>query len=214
MKYAKSNGFRMLPSYYDAIRNLPDGERLKIYDAILDRGFGNRVEPLPPSLSSVYVLIQPTLERSVRYFEKQKEIAKKPRKKPDAAKLSLDSESEGDSESDSEGESEKEKQTAPPAAKRFDPPSLEEISAYCRERGNRVDAAKFADYYAARGWRVGSGTMKDWRAAVRIWERRDDTNGRKVAPDGNVPQKSPARDFGIRYDNPGAFDTGGKGADL
>ena len=50
-------------------------------------------------------------------------------------------------------------------------PTLEEVKAYCNERGNRVDPERFVDYYTANGWRVGKNPMKDWRAAVRTWER-------------------------------------------
>ena len=57
--------------------------------------------------------------------------------------------------------------------KRFTPPSVDEVAAYCRERGNAVDAQRFVDFYASKGWKVGSSGMKDWRAAVRNWERCD-----------------------------------------
>ncbi len=53
----------------------------------------------------------------------------------------------------------------------FVPPSLEEIEEYCRERNNDVDAEKFINYYQSNGWRVGKNKMKDWKAAVRTWER-------------------------------------------
>ena len=56
---------------------------------------------------------------------------------------------------------------------RFTPPTQEEVSAYCRERGNKVDAQRFVDFYAAKGWKVGNQPMKDWKAAVRTWEQRD-----------------------------------------
>lgn len=54
---------------------------------------------------------------------------------------------------------------------RFRPPSLDEVKAYCAERGNRVDPQRWMDYYQSNGWRVGKNPMKDWRAAVRSWER-------------------------------------------
>ena len=56
-------------------------------------------------------------------------------------------------------------------AKRFTPPTLEEVTAYCIERGNSVDAQHFIDYYTSNGWLVGKNKMKDWKAAVRTWER-------------------------------------------
>ena len=55
--------------------------------------------------------------------------------------------------------------------KRTMPPTLEEVQAYCDERGNNVDAVRFIDYYTANGWKVGKNKMKDWKAAVRTWER-------------------------------------------
>lgn len=56
---------------------------------------------------------------------------------------------------------------------RFSPPTADEVKAYCQERGNHVDAQRFVDFYTAKGWRVGNNPMKDWKAAVRTWEQRD-----------------------------------------
>jgi len=66
--------------------------------------------------------------------------------------------------------------TGGPAANpraRFVPPSVEEVQDYCESRGNGIDAQQFIDFYEARGWKLSRGvTMKDWRSAVRTWERR------------------------------------------
>lgn len=61
--------------------------------------------------------------------------------------------------------------------KRFTPPTLEEVKAYCQERKNNVDAERWFDYYSANGWKVGRNGMKDWKATVRYWERKDKENG-------------------------------------
>lgn len=50
-------------------------------------------------------------------------------------------------------------------------PSLEEVEAYCKERGNAVDAQFFHDYYTARDWKSGNVLIKDWKAQVRVWEK-------------------------------------------
>ena len=60
---------------------------------------------------------------------------------------------------------------------RFAPPSLSDVANYCRERRNGVDPERFVDFYAAKGWKVGNQPMKDWRAAVRTWERREKNPG-------------------------------------
>jgi len=56
---------------------------------------------------------------------------------------------------------------------RFSPPSVEDVTAYCRERKNGVDPQKFIDFYTAKGWMIGPNPMKDWKASVRTWEQRD-----------------------------------------
>lgn len=69
---------------------------------------------------------------------------------------------------------------------RFIPPLLDEIKAYCMERGNTVDAERFYNYYTANGWKVGKNTMKDWKATVRYWERADNGRGTKQTQSGGV----------------------------
>lgn len=63
-----------------------------------------------------------------------------------------------------------------PEKKRFVPPTVDEVRAYCDERRNNVDPEAFVDFYSSKGWMVGKSPMKDWKACVRTWEKRD---GRK-----------------------------------
>lgn len=60
--------------------------------------------------------------------------------------------------------------------KRFEKPTLSEIKQYCIERNNNVNAEQFYDYYESNGWKVGKNSMKDWKAAVRTWERSEYRN--------------------------------------
>lgn len=73
------------------------------------------------------------------------------------------------------------------SASRFQPPTVEEVRTYCIERRNSVDADRFVDYYTANGWMVGKSKMKDWKAAVRTWERNRfnsrNNNAQNIAPD-------------------------------
>ena len=59
-------------------------------------------------------------------------------------------------------------------------PTLEEIKAYCQERNSCIDAEYFFDYYESNGWKVGKAPMKDWKATVRNWERRQYGSERQV----------------------------------
>lgn len=62
----------------------------------------------------------------------------------------------------------------PPARHRFTPPTVDEVRAYCTEKGYRVDPERFVDYYTSNGWRVGKNPMKDWKASVRSWNGKED----------------------------------------
>lgn len=56
---------------------------------------------------------------------------------------------------------------------RFTPPSLDDVSNYVKDKGYNIDPEAFIDFYTSKGWKIGKDTMKDWRAAVRTWARRD-----------------------------------------
>ena len=71
--------------------------------------------------------------------------------------------------------------------KKFIKPTILEISDYCFERNNKIDATHFFDYYEANGWMAGRVKMKDWKATVRTWEKNDykkpHQNGQSPKPD-------------------------------
>ena len=74
---------------------------------------------------------------------------------------------------------------------RFVKPTIDEVLAYCRERNNRVDVERFIDYYESNGWRIGKNPMKDWKAAVRTWERNSygtNVNAKDFAKDKPTAQ--------------------------
>ena len=61
----------------------------------------------------------------------------------------------------------------------FTPPTIAEIEAYCRERGNGISGALFYEFYSARDWQMGSQPMKNWKAAVHSWEQREAQEAQK-----------------------------------
>ena len=58
----------------------------------------------------------------------------------------------------------------------FTPPTVEEVDSYCQSKGYDVSPQRFVDFYESKGWMIGKNKMKDWRAAVRTWVRRDEGN--------------------------------------
>lgn len=55
----------------------------------------------------------------------------------------------------------------------FVPPTVEMVEDYCKERGNVIDPEMFVAYYDSIRWVRGKYPMKDWKAAVRSWEKYD-----------------------------------------
>ena len=69
--------------------------------------------------------------------------------------------------------------------RRFKPPSVGDIAAYCKEHSYTIDAQYFVDFYESKGWMVGKNKMKDWQAAVRTWARNNKSQkANDVSPRG------------------------------
>lgn len=120
---------------------------------------------------------------------------------PEPATVSSQNRTEGNgTEGDRTEGTERKEGTASAASrsKRFLKPSVAEVSAYISESGYTIDPTAFVDFYDSVGWKIGKGKpMKDWKAAVRTWERRE-----KQPPKGqrNVT-RAEARPGQFQYDN-------------
>lgn len=89
--------------------------------------------------------------------------------------------------------------------KRFAPPTPENVREYCREMGyTHVDANRFVDFYSAKGWMVGKSKMKDWKAAVRNWERQD--KGQRQGVTAKVQNTNRFKNFTERQYNQSDYD--------
>ena len=76
---------------------------------------------------------------------------------------------------------------------KFEPPTIEEVQEYVAERGNKVDVEAWFAHYESNGWRVGRNPMKDWKAAVRTWERSEVNGGAFNGTRTKSARKSVAR---------------------
>ena len=70
--------------------------------------------------------------------------------------------------------------------KSFKKPTLDEVKQYCLERKNNINPEKFVDYYESIGWKVGRNTMKDWKAAVRTWEKNSKNKFHQSSESKNI----------------------------
>lgn len=93
----------------------------------------------------------------------------------------IDKDIDIDKDKEKDIESIETKSSDKPRSNKFIKPTVEEIAEYCRERDNGIDAQQFYDFYESKGWLIGKNKMKDWKAAVRTWESRNQKNKPKVA---------------------------------
>ena len=83
--------------------------------------------------------------------------------------------------------------------KRFSAPKVEEVRAYCNERKNNIDPEAFIDYYQSKGWTIGKNApMKDWKAAVRTWERKNFRTGNDYKKEKEPEHREPT-DLDLEY---------------
>ncbi|WP_418415724.1 DUF6291 domain-containing protein [Alistipes finegoldii] len=182
-------------SFKDAIRDMPDADKLAVYEAITDFAFFG-VDPggLSPVGRLAWKLIRPQLEASIRRYEacvtngnKGKEFGKlggrprktpthNPKEKPQTTTPTHNPLNHNDNDNDNLNGNDKGVIGGEVAAKRaaFVAPSLEIVKDYFSTiKGSDADAECFYDHFTANGWKVsGKSSMKDWKAAARNWMRR------------------------------------------
>lgn len=79
---------------------------------------------------------------------------------------------------------EKKPEEKKPAAPRFQKPTVIEIAVFCKEKGLKINAQEFFNYYESNGWRVGKNPMKSWQATAQNWAARDRKNAGTIWQNG------------------------------
>lgn len=175
--------FTFYESFFKAISRIKKkADRAGAYDAICAYALYG-TEPDLDSLSSdaavAFILSKPNLDASRRKASSGRKggMKKQTESKEEANGKQPGSEKEKEKEDEKEKEKEIENECYTPKPPRFSPPTVEEVRAYCQERKNGIDPQRFVDYYQARGWKLGKESMKDWKATVRTWERKEGQYG-------------------------------------
>ena len=154
----------------------------KLYRAIIRYGLYGEMPELNGITATMWKLIYPNLKSGRDKAAAGREGGKKGGKasklnNPNGRRGKASATTDTDTAQPSDGspicddEAPKPKPKATPA--RFSPPSVDEVQQYITMQGHAVNAANFVDFYAAKGWKIGNNPMKDWRAAVRTWQRRE-----------------------------------------
>ena len=139
-------------------------EREHFRSAIINYGLhGDEPTDLNERELFVWDIVQDLIDDQVHRRETNRDNASKARKAEETAPTAPNAETPQPAETKTEP---KENST------RFTKPTGEEVQEYCNERNNGINAQHFVDFYESRGWKIGNSSMKDWKAAVRTWEQR------------------------------------------
>lgn len=198
------NGY--VKAYYDWIEQtaaLSDAERGRLFIAILEYARSGLEPKLDGRESILFPVFRATIDRDTEKSRTNSQNGalggrgNKATESESKRKKATESESKPTKEKDirqkTKTEDEEKDISFPPDgvkdSARAHRPTVEEVAAYCRERGNRVDPERFVDFYASKGWKVGNQPMKDWKACVRTWEKRDaPAEAPKKAAPARMPQ--------------------------
>lgn len=183
-------------SYLKSVEPLNDAERGRLFTACLTYSMTGAEPDLRGNERFVWPTIREQIDRDTKkYSDFCKKQQENIRKRWDTTVYDGTSGIPDDTKHTKEKEKEKENILSSPnvedsiartpARKRFTPPTLAEVTAYCRERQNAIDPQRFIDYYTARGWKLNKTSMKDWKAAVRTWEgkQRDSATAQRSSLD-------------------------------
>lgn len=189
-------------SFYDAIKNVPKESQLELYNAVFEYSFNDTIPDFTDGIAkAMFILMKPNIDSanaryraSVENGKKggrpNKKTQQKPNENPDDTKTKPKQNLNDNVDVDvnvNDDVNDNANEYSKPTKKRFVPPTLEEVKEYCLERNNNVDAERFIDYYTANGWMVGKNKMKDWKAAVRTWEKSGYNNIKKS--ESNQPKQ-------------------------
>jgi len=183
MKYLK-----VFTSFGEIAEGLSDGALARLFRAMLKYALDGTEPQMRSSERALWTVVRQGIDREAEAYENKVEASREAGRKSGEArrkrsqllepnernrtnmnKTNQDKEEEEEKDEYKEEEKESVCRAAAPRAL-IGPPSLEEVTSYCEERGNRVNPQRFMDFYTANGWRVGKNPMRDWKAAVRSWE--------------------------------------------
>lgn len=196
----EKNSFVMYTEYLKHIQKLSMEQRGELFTAILSYAAGDDVQELDAAVDMAFGFIRERMDRdSAAYMEKvekRREAGKlggRPKangfseKQEKAKKANGFSEKQNNPDSDTVLDTVLDiKKESKEKSSRFSPPTRQDVSEYCREKGySDFDVERFIDYYTSNGWMVGKNKMKDWKATVRNWARQ----GRATKPNNTSGNK-------------------------
>lgn len=175
--------FKFYRSYFDVFNELEkDSDKVAFLNAVFQKHFFNKEPELKSQISKLaYKAVQHSINSQVTGFISKYGDIQQDNKTNIQGVAQVLGQEVSHNDNDKENDKGKEKGNI-----QFVKPSAKQISDYCLERKNDVEANKFYDFYESKGWMVGKNKMKDWRACVRTWESKTPKNQKlKFKEEGN-----------------------------
>ena len=174
-------------------KKLPDALRLKYYDALFAYGLRQEVPDFQGDyvLESIWDSVTPQIDANLQRYlnglkggppagSRNNPSGRRGKRTNQKLTENLPNVNDNDNENENGllfgnagGDAPAQQHTT---SKKFTKPTLPEVQQYCASRRNNIDAAKFIDHYDSVGWKIGKASMKDWEAAIRNWERNEQSN--------------------------------------
>lgn len=180
------DSFVLYTKYLDNIQALSMEQRGMLFTSLMLYASGQDPEEMDPVTAMAFSFIKSQMDKDIEKYNetcaKRSEAGKlggRPKKQEEAKKANGFSENQKKQgkakKADNEYEYDNDNDLLKENTKRkvFSTPTVDDVRAYCLERNNKVDPQQFVDFYESKGWMIGKNKMKDWKAAVRTWERSE-----------------------------------------
>ena len=189
----KRDSFVFRGEWKDAIIGLPDAVRLEIYEAIIEYGTSGTIPTLKPTAMMAFNFTKMAIDRDRERYEERSEKARlsaSARWNRDMRTHANDANAENAMRTDANGcynvlvlDNDNKEKVSKETKKKFSPPSVDDVTALCQERGyTATNPSAFVAYYESNGWRVGKNPMRSWESALAGWEVREKERGKAVKP--------------------------------
>ena len=182
------DSFVLYTKYLDNIQALSMEQRGMLFTSLMLYASGQEPEEMDPVTAMAFSFIKSQMDKDIEKYNetcaKRSEAGKlggRPKKQEEAKKANGFSENQkkqgkakkADNEYEYEYDNDNDLLKENTKRKVFSTPTVDDVRAYCLERNNKVDPQQFVDFYESKGWMIGKNKMKDWKAAVRTWERSE-----------------------------------------
>ena len=171
--------FNMIPSSH-----LPDADRLRLYDAMMEYGRTGTEPEFDGPLGVAWDYVAPVLALDDNRYEQTRAkrsmagklsgIARR-KKAEEATETDVQTQTKSVQSNSNQFNSNQFNSNQFNYYNQKDSflaPTVEQVRQYVESENLPLDPTQFVDYYAANGWLLGKRPMRDWKAAARNWARK------------------------------------------